>query len=127
LGRGPLGMTTYMFKQSIPLYVRGLSLFHGWLPIFHIYLVAKLKYDPRALLYQTILGTLIFLICYFLLPAPPAKPGASWSVNINYAYGVSDKGPQTWMPPLLWLAMLIVGFPIVAYLPARFLLRRLFA
>src|SRR5207302_412650 len=29
-----IGMTDYMFKSSISLFARGLSLFHGWLPFF---------------------------------------------------------------------------------------------
>src|SRR4051812_41389179 len=28
------GMTSYMFDPARPLYLRGLSLFHGWLPFF---------------------------------------------------------------------------------------------
>src|SRR5436190_4854154 len=31
-GRQVTGMTNYMFDSNIPLFVRGLSLFHGWLP-----------------------------------------------------------------------------------------------
>ncbi|HEX7780325.1 MAG TPA: hypothetical protein VF424_13855, partial [Vicinamibacterales bacterium] len=33
------GMTAYMFDPSLPLFVRGLSTFHGWLPFFLIYLL----------------------------------------------------------------------------------------
>ena len=30
--RDGLGMAGYMFDPKLPLFVRGLSLFHGWLP-----------------------------------------------------------------------------------------------
>ena len=34
--------------------------------------------------------------------------------------------PQTWMPPLAWLSMLIVGLPTVLYLPTHLVLSRIF-
>jgi hypothetical protein len=43
------GMTAYMFDGAKPLFLRGLSLFHGWLPFFLVYLVARLGYDGRGL------------------------------------------------------------------------------
>ncbi|MDB6006206.1 MAG: hypothetical protein JWR15_3193, partial [Prosthecobacter sp.] len=33
------GMTAYMFDGAKPLFLRGLSLFHGWLPFLLLYLV----------------------------------------------------------------------------------------
>ncbi len=42
-------MTDYMFKHENSLFLRGLSLFHGWLPFLLVYLVWKLGYDRRAL------------------------------------------------------------------------------
>jgi len=74
---------------------------------------------------QSIFGSIIFLICYFLLPGPPAR-GNGWSVNINYVHGLSDQKPQTWVPPLLWLSILIVGFPLIIYWPTHLLLQRIF-
>ena len=32
-GFPPIGMTDYMFDAIIPMLARGLSLFHGWLPL----------------------------------------------------------------------------------------------
>ena len=43
------GMTNYMFDASIPLFTRGLSLFHGWLPLLLVWLLARVGYDQRAL------------------------------------------------------------------------------
>ena len=45
-----LGMTDYMFKHENSLFLRGLSLFHGWIPFLLLYLVWQLGYDRRALL-----------------------------------------------------------------------------
>ncbi len=42
-------MTDYMFKHENSLFLRGLSLFHGWLPFLLVYLVWQLGYDRRAL------------------------------------------------------------------------------
>ena len=42
-------MTDYMFAADHSLFLRGLSLFHGWLPFLLVYLVWKLGYDRRAL------------------------------------------------------------------------------
>src|SRR6266704_1036493 len=43
------GMTDYMFESHRSLFLRGLSSFHGWLPLLLIFLVWKLGYDRRAL------------------------------------------------------------------------------
>ncbi len=126
-GKGPIGMTAYMFDPKLPLFARGLSLFHGWLPFLLIYLVHKLGYDRRAFTIQCICGITLLLLCYFFTPAPPAPavdPNAA--VNINYVFGLSDNDPQHWMAPQLWLALLLAAFPIVLYLPAHLLLSRIF-
>ena len=120
-------MTSYMFDPKYPLFVRGLSLFHGWLPFLLIWGVWRLGYDRRALIGWTVLSTVILLACYFLAPAPPAPPGnPNLAVNINYVHGLSYEKPQTWLPPWLWLTAMVVGFPVVFYLPAHLTLRFLF-
>ena len=43
------GLTAYMADPNRSLFLRGLSLFHGWLPFLVYYLVKKLGYDRRAL------------------------------------------------------------------------------
>src|SRR5215470_7030620 len=62
-----LGMTDYMFKDT-SVFLRGLSLFHGWIPFLLLYLVATLGYDRRALLAWTALATLLILVCFFFMP-----------------------------------------------------------
>lgn len=119
------GMTDYMFDASSPLYLRLLSLFHVGLPLLLLWLVPRLGYDPRAFWAWTGLGTALLLISYFLLPAGPAPasdPGLP--VNVNLVYGFSDAQPQRWMPPLAYLALMVVGMPVLCYLPVHLLLRR---
>jgi hypothetical protein len=117
-------MTAYMFDEKIPLFARGLSLFHGWLPFLLLYLVWRLGYDRRALAAWTLLAWVLVLVCYFGMPAPPAPPeNTALPVNINYVYGLSDAAPQTWMPPLAWLGLMIVGLPVLLFLPAHVVLR----
>lgn len=119
------GMTSYMFNADIPLFVRVLSSFHGWLPFALIWLVWRLGYDRRAFPLQAALAIMLLLVCYFLAPAPP-PPAAhpNWAVNINYVYGLDDKNPQTIMAPWLWLLFMMTFIIIALYVPTHLLLRR---
>lgn len=119
------GMTDYMFDTRRSRFLRGLSLFHGWLPLLLLYLLAHTGYDPRALPIWLVIGSLLLLICYFLIPPPSADHGIR-PVNINYVYGFSDQRRQTWMPSWAWLLLTLFGFPLALYLPAHLLLRHWF-
>jgi hypothetical protein len=120
------GMTSYMFDAKLPIFVRALSSFHGWLPFVLLWGVWRLGYDRRALLGWTLVSTVILLISFFLAPKPPAPAeNPDQAVNINYVHGMSYEKPQNVMPPWLWLSIMIVGFPIVFYLPAHLALRAL--
>jgi hypothetical protein len=126
LGRPLTGMTAYMLDRGIPLFVRLVSLFHGWLPFLLIYLVYRLGYDRRALPAWTALAWGLMLVCYFLMPGPPAPAdNRNLPVNINYVYGLSGDKAQGWMPPLLWLALMMAGLPAVFFVPTHFLLSRM--
>ena len=127
LGFSLTGLTAYMFQDSIPLFARGLSLFHGWLPFFLLWLVYRLGYDQRALVAWTALAWALMLICYFFLPPPPAPAdNPNLPVNINYVYGLSDTQAQTWMPPGVYLVLWMVALPVVFFLPTHWALARLF-
>jgi hypothetical protein len=114
-GRAPLGMATYMFDQSLPRYLRGLSLFHVALPVLLVGTLMRLGYDPRALIVQIALGAVVFIGCYAL--TNPAE-------NINWVFGPGAK-PQHRLPPTVYLAMIVVGFPLFVYWPTHFMLVRL--
>lgn len=118
------GMTDYMFDTSHSLFLRLLSLFHGWLPFLLVYLVWKTGYDRRAFWAWTALSSVVLLICFFLMPPPTPHPGLI-PVNINYVWGMDDRAAQTWVPPYVWLAGLLVGLPLIVFAPTHYVLARL--
>lgn len=121
------GMTAYMFSDSIPLFTRALSLFHFWLPLFLLWLLSRLGYDRRAFWNWTVLAWALMLVCFFLMPAPPAPADSpNLPVNINYVYGLSGEGPQQWMPPIAYLGLLLAGLPVCMFLPTHLLLGMIF-
>jgi hypothetical protein len=124
------GVTKYMFagnNTALGLFKHALSLFHLWIPFLAFWLVWRLGYDRRAIAIWTLTGWAILLVCYFLMPLPPAPPdNQDLPVNINYVYAIDDtQGPQTWMPPLTWLALVMAAFPTLLWVPAHFLLMKI--
>src|SRR5215475_13769337 len=117
------GLTDYMFMADHSLFLRGLSLFHGWLPFFLVYLVWRLGYDGRALPAWTGVAWALVLICFFFMPPPRPDPGLI-PVNINYVWGMSDTEAQHWVSPAVWLIGLLIGLPVLLFVPTHFLLRR---
>jgi hypothetical protein len=117
------GLTDYMFMDDHSLFLRGLSLFHGWLPFLLLYLVWRLGYDGRGLPAWTVVAWGLILICYFFMPPPRPNPGLE-PVNIDYVYGFSDTEAQHWLPPNLWVIGLMILMPIILFIPPHLLLRR---
>ena len=105
-GRRLFGMSAYMFERERPRLVRALSLFHVPLPIGLVWLVHRLGYDRRAWLGQSLLALVVLPASYWL--TDPAE-------NVNWVHGLG--APQRWLPPWLYLALLIVAFSLVLYLP----------
>jgi len=122
-GASLIGMTDYMFEAHRSLFLRDLSLFHGWLPFLLAYLVWKMGYDRRAFLAWTALAWVLLLICFFFMPPPRPDAGLT-PVNINYVWGPSDYAPQTWVSPWVWFLGLMIGLPAVLFAPVHFLLLR---
>jgi hypothetical protein len=115
-GRHVTGLTDYMFEAHRPLYVRALSLFHVILPALLLWLLARLGYDPRALAAQTVLAWVVLVLTYWLTEPKD---------NVNWVFGWGAR-PQRRLPPLVYLALLMAGFPLVIHLPTHLLLQRLF-
>jgi hypothetical protein len=129
LGHHLTGMTRYMFAGNtspLALFKHGLSFFHCWIPFLAFWLVWRLGYDRRAVAIWTMAGWAILLVCYFLMPAPPAPPdNPDLPVNINYVYNMDDANPpQTWMPPLAWLALLMGAYPALIWVPTHVILSK---
>ena len=118
-----LGMTDYMHDAGLPLFVRGLSLFHGWMPLLLLGCLWRVGYDRRALAVQCVAGTVLLLACYAAFAPPGTLGGHRAAADINYVYGMDEHHAQTAMPPLAWLAILIVAMPVGMYLPAHLVLR----
>lgn len=120
------GMTAYMFDGARPLFLRGLSLFHGWLPFLLLFLVFRLGYDKSAFKGWTAATVVLCLIAFYLLPpAGAVLPDPNLPRNVNYVFGMDDARPQQWMRPgfylVTWMAMLV----ILAYLPTHLLLKKI--
>jgi hypothetical protein len=117
------GLTDYMFMADHSLFLRSLSLFHGWLPFFLLYLVWRLGYDGRGLPAWTLVAWGLILVSFFFMPPPRPDPGLE-PVNIDYVYGFSDTEAQHWMPAGLWVVALMVLMPLILFIPTHLLLRR---
>jgi hypothetical protein len=115
-GAPSLGLAGYMFNPQQPLFIRGLSLFHLWLPFLLLWLVWRLGFDRRAWLALTAVAWVILPVCYFL-----TDPGR----NINWVFGLGEKR-QDWLPPGIYLAVLLLAFPLGVYLPTHLVLSWLF-
>lgn len=111
------GLTDYMFDPAKPLYLRGLSLFHVFLPLILLWMIARLGYDPRALVAQTVLAWIVLPMCYFI--TDPKRD------NVNAVFGWNST-PQTRMHPLAWLGLAMLVFPVLIYLPTHFLVKAAF-
>jgi len=113
----PLGsLAAYMFEADKPLYLRGLSLFHVFLPVLLLYMVARLGYDEDALLWQSLLAWVVLPLSYLL--TDPQE-------NVNWVHGPGGK-KQHLIPPLAYLGLLMLIFSLLIYLPTHLLLRWLF-
>jgi hypothetical protein len=123
-----LNLTSYMFDTQLPLFTRGLSLFHGWLPLLLIWLLFRLGYDRKALSAWTVLAAGLVLVCYFFTPpagAHLANPNVP--ININYLYGFNDQQPQHWVNQNIYVILWPSVLWFVAFLPTHMALRKIFA
>jgi hypothetical protein len=111
-----IGGTAYMFDSHLPLYLRGLSLFHLALPPTLLFLLYRLGYDVRAFWYQTIV-TWIALVLSFLL--------SDSARNINWVHGLGRQ-PQQFLPPVAYVGLQMVVLPLLVFLPTHVVLRRSF-
>jgi hypothetical protein len=112
-GKRLSSLTDYMFDEERPLFMRGLSLFHVVLPFLLVWLLASFGYDTRAWLVMTLVAWLVLPATYLL-----TRP----EHNINWVFGFGSP-PRRPLPAKVWLLALMLGFPILIYLPTHLLLR----
>jgi hypothetical protein len=79
-------------------------------------MVHRLGYDAHALGFQTLVALIVLPVTYRV--TDPAD-------NVNWVYGPGSQ-PQTRMPALAYLALVMTLFPLIFYVPVHLLLRRLF-
>lgn len=115
-GRRFSGMTDYMFDPGKPLYLRAISLFHIFLPVLLLWMIVRLGYDPLAPVAQTGLAWVVLPLTYW-----QADPKVE---NVNWVFGWGSK-PQTRMPPLAYLGLVMIGFPVLIYIPTHLLVQAL--
>lgn len=110
-GMTPIGLVAYMFDPEIPLFVRGLSLYHLPLPFILFWMVWRLYYDSRAWRLWTIIGCGILLLTFLF--ATPDR-------NVNWVLGPAGE-EQHWMPAWVWLAVVMAVCTLVWWLTHKLL------
>jgi len=115
-GKSFIGLSAYMFDPKIPSFIRSLSCFHIILPVLLLWLVHRLGYDHRAFVWQTIVALLVLPLSY--LVSDPQE-------NVNWVYGFGQN-PQRILPAPLFVILLMLLFPLLAYLPAHVLFTKIF-
>ncbi len=76
----------------------------------------RLGYDPDAWVAQTALAWIVLPLTYGLTDPED---------NINWVYGPLGK-PQKRVPPLVYLALLMLALALLVYLPTHLLLHTIF-
>jgi len=110
-------LADYMFDARKSRFMRGLSLLlHVVMPGALVWMLARLGYDSRALAVQTTLAWVVLPVTYAV--TDPAK-------NINWVFGLGHP-PRPRFSPRVHLAVMMLGFPLVVYLPTHWLLRAIF-
>ena len=115
-GRRLAGLTDYMFDRHKPRYLRALSLFHVIMPVLLLWMIARLGYDPKALIAQTVLAWVVLPLTYWL--TGPEQ-------NVNGVYGPRAVR-RSRLSAVLYLGMLMAALPLLIYLPTHLLLLKLF-
>lgn len=111
---GPLERAGYMFDDDLSLFVRGLSLYHIFLPPLAVWMVFRLGYHRQAVPAQTLLTWILLPVVY--LATDPAD-------NINFVFGFGDP-PRPPVPQPFWLLAQMVALPLGVYLPMHVFLRQ---
>ncbi|MDH5676051.1 MAG: hypothetical protein OEZ06_28270 [Myxococcales bacterium] len=122
-----LGATDYMFDPTRPLLVRGLSLFHLWMPCLLGYAILKLGYDRRAFAIQTTVAWCVLPVCYLafdpsldtndaIFPLVHGHP-FDRDFNINWVHAFYDRPDAHADTGRLWSVMF--GYPLLFQLPVH--------
>lgn len=108
-GRFPIGATGFMFDPAHPLGVRILSLcMHLGTPPVLIYGLARLGYHRAALPLQVATTAVLLPVSYLFGPAR----------NLNWSWGPLFRTQDVVAPPL-YVAVAVIGYAILLYIPSH--------
>jgi hypothetical protein len=107
LRRHAFGGTEYMFDPAIPVFVRGLGLYHIVVPILLLWAVRRLGYDPSAWKWQTVLMAIVVPTNFFWRP----------EYNVNFARGIGHE--QHLIPSWAYLIAYAIVVPVGIYWPTH--------
>jgi len=115
VGRHPFGGTQFLFDGSTPPHIIVLSVtLHALTPFVLLWSLGRLGYDRRALPLQVVSTAILLAAGYF---GGPAR-------NVNWSHGPFG-GAQSVVHPVLYLAIAVVGYAILLYLPAHLIFSRI--
>jgi hypothetical protein len=106
------GMTDYMFDSSSPLHVRAMSLFHVWMPVVMLWMIRRVGYERQAVYLQTAICWLVLAVTYAF--TDPSR-------NINWVFRLG--GYNLPIPPLAYMAGLMLAMPLLVYHPTHRVLK----
>lgn len=109
------GLAAYMFDPEKTLFLRGLSLFHIFLPLIWLWYLYKWGYDPRAFKAAVAVNWTALTLSFFL--TDPEE-------SVNWVFH-PDKYGWTWVSSMQWWILLMFVFPIFIYWPTHEVLVRL--
>jgi len=107
------GLASYMFENKYSNVLKGLSLFHVFLPIIWIYYLLQWGYKPNAFKCFIILLWLILSLSLLI---------STKKENINWVF----KPEKYEFNQLFWLVILYILFPLFITFPLHLIFLRLF-
>lgn len=133
LGDKHEGPTRYLFDPTYPLYIRGLSLFHVWMPLLLLILMRRFGYERRVLFPFLLFASVLFPVSWFAAdPAhltndrdAPQVAGVSFDrdYNINRVHGLLDR-PDT-RGPITSVTSAWACYLVLLVAPVHLALRKL--
>lgn len=109
IGIHPLGATAYLFVEQLPIGLRLASMFHLAMPWILIWSLWRYGYDRRAIWLQLATCWILFPLSYLF---------GSEADDINWVFGPFNR-VQHVLPPLLFLFVAMILYPIVVFLPSH--------